>query len=179
LRPAVSLLLRAASVISVILDQQRREYIHRHASVQHRVVPTAVVEAIAAVVPGAKIEAAWPDWNSTDSTTTWTCWIVTPKILGHVRVEYGRALYDEDADREHKLTPASQSAWLRPLTDVIQLRWGAVHGAQAQQETYYPAEPITVTFSDGETTIPDGDFPVEQAPTAGRFLTALRKGVGF
>jgi hypothetical protein len=166
-------------VISVILDQQRREYIYRHASIPQRGVPTAVVEAIAAVVPDAKIEAAWPDWNSTDSTTTWTCWIVTPKTLGHVRVEYGSALYDEHADNQHKLAPSSQSAWLRPLTDVIQLQWGAIHEAHAQPETYYPAEPITVTFSDGKITIPEGDFPVEQGPTAGKLLSAIRKGLDF
>ena len=138
-----------------------------------------MVEAIAAVVADAKIEAAWPVWNSTDSTTTWTCWIVTPKALGHVRVEYGGALYDEHADREHKLTPSSQSAWLRPLTDVIQLRWGAVREAQPQHDTYYPAEPITVTFSDGETTIPEGDFPVEQHPKADQVLAAIRRAVNF
>jgi hypothetical protein len=166
-------------VISVIIGQQRREYIQLHASIPHRGVPTAVVEAIAAVVAGARIEAAWPDWNGTDSTTTWTCWIVTPKALGYVCVEYGRALYDEHADREAKLTPSSQSAWLRPLADVIQLRWGAVHEAGAQCETYYLAEPITVTFSDGETKIPEADFPVEQHPTADRFMTALRKGLNF
>jgi hypothetical protein len=166
-------------VISVIISQQRREYIQQHASIPHLGVPTAVVEALAALVADAKIEAAWPDWNSTDSTTTWTCWIVTPKALGYVRVEYGRADYDEHADGEQKLTPSSQSAWLRPLSDAIQLRWGAVHEAPAQHDTYYPAEPITVTFSDGETTIPERDFPVEQRPTADRLLTAIRKAVKF
>jgi hypothetical protein len=166
-------------VISVIIDQQRLEYIQQHASIPHHGVPTAVVEAIAAVVQNAKIEAAWPDWNSTDSMTTWTCWIVTPKALGHVRVEYGSARYDEHAEGQHKLTPSSQSAWLRPLADVIQLRWGAVQEAGAQPDTYYRTEPITVRFSDGETTIPEADFPVEQRPTADRLLTALRRGLNF
>lgn len=166
-------------MISVIIDQQRRDYIQLHASIPDHGVPAAMVEAIGAVVRGAGIEAAWPDWNSTDSTTTWTCWIVTPKVLGHVRVEYGRAHYDEHAEREHKLTPSSQSAWLRPLTDVIHLRWGAVHESGAQNNTYYPAEPITVTFSDGEITIPQADFQVEQRPTADRVMTALRRGLSF
>ena len=164
---------------SVIIGHQLREYIHGHASIPQRGVPTAVVEAIAALVADAKIKAAWPYWDSTDSTTTWTCWIVTPKALGHVRVEYGRALYDEHEDREQKLTPSSQSAWLRPLTDVIQLRWGAVHEAQAQHDTYYPVEPITVTFSEGETTIPEGDLPVDQRPNADQVLAAIRAGVNF
>ena len=138
-----------------------------------------MVEAVQAVVRGAAIEAAWPDWHSTDSTTTWTCWVVTAKILGYVRVEYERVSYDEPADREHTLTPSSQSAWLRPLKDVIQLRWGAVHAAGAQPDTYHLAEPMTVTFSDGETTIPERDFSVEERPTAERFMIALRRGLGF
>jgi hypothetical protein len=163
----------------VIIGQQLRDYVHAHASIPQRGVPRAVVEAIATLVADAKIKAAWPDWDSTDSTTTWTCWIVTPEALGYVRVEYGMPLYDERADREHKLTPSSQSAWSRPLTDVIQLRWGAVHEAQAQHDTYYPAEPITVTFSDGETTIPEGDFPVEQCAKADQVLAAIRAGVNF
>ena len=170
---------KTASVISVIIGQQRRDYIKGHATIPPHGVPTAVVEALAALVGGAKIEAAWPDWHSTDSTTTWTCWIVTPTALGHVCVEYARGRYDEHADREHKLTPSSQSAWLRPLSDVIQLQWGAVHEAQAQQDTYFPAEPITVTFSDGQTRIPEGDFPVEQRPRADRLLAAIRKAVNF
>jgi hypothetical protein len=138
-----------------------------------------VVEAVQAVVRGAGIEAAWPDWKCTDSTTTWSCWVVTAKILGYVRVEYGRASYDETAEREQKLTPSSQSAWLRPLTDVIQLRWGAVQASPAQRDTYHLSEPMTVTFSNGETTIPERDFSVEERPTADRIMTAVRKGLGF
>jgi hypothetical protein len=47
------------------------------------------------------------------------------------------------------------------------------------QDTYYPADPVTVTFTDWETTIPETDFPVDQRQTADRFLTALRRGVTF
>jgi hypothetical protein len=56
---------------------------------------------------------------------------------------------------------------------------GCVSEAQAMQGTCYPADPITVTFTDWETTIPEADFPVDQRPTADRFLTALRRGVNF
>jgi hypothetical protein len=162
----------------VIIETERWEYIKQHASIPHRGIPAAVVEAIAAVVPGAKIEAAWPDWNSTDSTTTWTCWIVTPEALGYVRVEYGRADYDEPADREHKLTPSSQSAWVRKLTSVVGLQFGAFCEAN-ERDAYHPVAPITVMFSVGQTTIPETDFPAEQRQTADRFLTALRRGLGF
>jgi hypothetical protein len=162
----------------VNIDRERWDYIKQHASIPHRGVPTAVVEAIATVVPEARIEAAWPDWHSTDSMTTWTCWIVTPTALGHVRVEYERADYDEPADREHKLTPSSQSAWVRRLTSVAGLQFGAFCEAN-ERDAYHPAAPITVMFSVGETTIPETDFPVEQRQTADRFLTALRKGVGI
>jgi Fe-S-cluster formation regulator IscX/YfhJ len=138
-----------------------------------------VVAAIGSVIGGAKIEASWPDWNTTNTTTTWTCWVVTQKALGYARVEYEKNLYDEHEEHRHALTPSNQSAWVRPLTGVIGLRWGAVSEAEAMQDTYYPADPITVTFTDWETTIPEADFPVDQRRTADRFLTALRRCVNF
>jgi hypothetical protein len=61
------------------------------------------------------------------------------------------------------------------LAHVTGLRFG--HFYAANVTTYYPAEPITVTFPDAEITIPGPNFPVEQRPAADRFLTALRAGV--
>lgn len=163
----------------MIIDQERWLYFQQHASLRDRGVPKAVVVAIGSVIGDAKIVASWPDWNTTNTTTTWTCWVVTQKALGYARVEYAKNLYDEHEEHRHALTPSNQSAWVRPLTGVIGLRWGAIFEAQAIHDTYYPADPITVTFTDWETTIPEADFPVDQRRTADRFLTALRKGVNF
>lgn len=136
--------------------------------------------AVAVVVGDAEIEAAWPAWDTTSAeTTTWTCWVVTERILGHVRVEYERGFYDEHAEREHKLTPSSRSSWVRPLNSVTRLQWGAFYEAPEKDDAYHPAEPIKVKFPNWETPIPDGGLPVEQRSTADRFLTALRKGANL
>jgi hypothetical protein len=163
----------------VDIDKERQDRIKRHAEIPNRGVPGAVVLAIAAVVGDGEIAAAWTDWDTTTDTqaTTWTCWVVTERTVGHVRVIYQNALYDEHAERQHKLTPSEQSAWVRPLTDVTKLQWGAFCEAQEKDNAYYPADPITVTFTDGEATIPKKrELPVDQRSKADRFLTALRKG---
>jgi len=96
-------------------------------------------------------------------------------LLGHVNIAYGRTLYDQGEEQQHQLEPSSHSAWVRTLAHVTGLRFG--HFYAANVTTYYPAEPITVTFPDAEITIPGPNFPVEQRPAADRFLTALRAGV--
>ncbi len=166
----------------MIIDNERYIDIYRHASVQDRGVPRAVVLAIGRVIGDAEIQAAWPDWAvaNTNPTTTWTCWIVTQSALGFVRVEYGRAHYDEYAERQHKLTPSNQSAWVRRLNDIVEVRWGAVYEAQERDNDYCPAEPITVRFADWETAIPsEGGIPVERRSAADGLLTALRNGANF
>ena len=164
----------------MIISGELQQYIEKHASVPDRGVPKAVVVAIASVIGGAGIQAAWPSWYTTGATTTWTCWVVTQRALGYVRVEYGKALYDQHAERERQLVPSSQSAWVRPLADVLGLRWGAVYESQRNDNAYEPAEPITVTFTDRETTIPeDGDVLGGDRPALDRVLTALREGANF
>ena len=129
------------------------------------------------VIGDAEIQASWPYWNTTATTTTWTCWVVTQNALGCVRVEYQKYLYDDIEERTNKLTPSSQSAWVRPLSGVTELRWGAVYEEQAEFDTYYPAEPLTVTFTDWETKIGEADFPVDQRPKADQLLAAIRKSL--
>jgi hypothetical protein len=164
----------------VIIDQNRWLHIQQHASLRDRGAPQAVVVAIGSVIGDAEFRESWPYWNTTATTTTWTCWVVTEKTLGCVRVEYAKCHYDDIEEHSAKLTPSSQSAWVRPLSGVIGLRWGAVYEAQGEHDTYYPAEPITVMFTDGETTIPEEpDFAVDQRPKADQLLAALRKGVNF
>jgi hypothetical protein len=164
----------------VIIDQNRFLHIQQHASAGDRGAPKAVVVAIGSVIGDEEIRESWPYWNTTPTTTTWTCWVVTQNAaLGCVRVEYQKYLYDDLEERTNKVTPSSQSSWVRPLSGVTGLRWGAVYEAPSEFDTYYPAEPITVTFTDWETTIPEADFPVEQRPKADQLLAAIRKSVNF
>jgi hypothetical protein len=163
----------------VIIDQNRCLHIQQHASLGDRGAPQAVVVAIGSIIGDAEIRESWPYWNTTESTTTWTCWVVTEKALGCVRVEYKKYLYDDMEERRERLTPSSQSAWVRPLSGVIGLRWGAVYEAESEHDTYYPAEPITVTFTDWEATIPAADFSADQRLKADQLLAAIRKGVDF
>jgi hypothetical protein len=166
-------------VISVIIDQNRWLHLQQHASVGDRGAPQAVLVAMGSVIGDAEIQASWPYWNTTATTTTWTCWVVTQNALGCVRVEYQKYLYDDIEERTNKLTPSSQSAWVRPLSGVTELRWGAVYAEQAEFDTYYPAEPLTVTFTDWETKIGEADFPVDQRPKADQLLAAIRKSLNF
>jgi hypothetical protein len=138
-----------------------------------------VTVAISSVIGDAEIRESWLYWNTTDTTTTWTCWVVTQKALGCVRVEYAKYLYDDLEEHNIKVTPSRQTAWVRPLSAITELRWGAIYAAEAELDTYYPAERITVTFTDREIAIPEADFPVEQRLTADRFLTALRESVDY
>lgn len=130
------------------------------------------------VIGDADIEVAWPRWSTDDTRprTTWTCWVVTRKALGYVRVQYDKAYYDRREEHRQMLTPSNQSAWVRPLSRLVELRWGAIYEAESQHDTYYPAEPITATFTDGEITIPEGDLLFGDRGAADRILTALRKG---
>jgi hypothetical protein len=168
-----------ASVISVIIDQNRLLHLQQHASVGDRGAPHAVVVAIGSVIGDAEILASWPNCETTDATTTWTCWVVTQNALGCVRVEYQKDLYDDIAERTHRLTPSSQSAWVRPLSGVTGLRWGAFYEEQAEFDTYYPAEPLTVTFIDWETKIPEVDLPLDQRKKADQLVAAIRKSLNF
>lgn len=93
-------------------------------------------------------------------------------------------MYGEYAEgqRQIPLTPTSMESWVRPLSGISKLRWGAVYEHSGEFDTYLPAEPITVTFTDGlETTIPEADssIPTEQRSAVDALLTALRKGVSF
>jgi hypothetical protein len=166
-------------VISVIIDQNRLLHLQQHASVEDRGAPQAVVVAMGSVIGDAEIQASWPYWDTTATTTTWTCWVVTQNALGCVRVEYQKDLYDDIAERTHRLIPSSQSAWVRPLSGVVGLRLGAVYEEQGESDTYYPAEPPTVMFTDWEAKIGEANFPVAQRKKADQLVAAIRKSLNF
>jgi hypothetical protein len=166
----------------MVITEQRREYIRKHGFVPDHGTPNAVVLAIASVIRDAGIRAACASRATGSETgkTTYTCWVVTDTALGHVSVEYDRDMYDERTDRQHNLTPTSMASWVRPLAGIIRIEWGAVYEDSSRGDTYYPAQPIKATFTDGfEVTIPDGPLLVEQRSAVDGLLTWIRKGAKF
>ena len=71
---------------------------------------------------------------------------------------------------------------VRPLAGIVRLQLGAVYEDSSHDDTYYPAQPIKVTFTDGfEVNIPEdaAAVPPEQRSAVDGFLTAIRKGANF
>ena len=161
------------------LDETRWREIEALASFPGTSAPKAVVVAVNSVIDNSVSAAAWSSMDTTESTTTWSCWVVTERSLGHVLIKYKKAEYDEREERQKELTPSSWSVWVRPLADVIGLRYGAFYAADGQPNVFYPAEPVKVIFSDGAVSIPAGPIPIDQRAEVGRVITALREFVTF
>lgn len=148
-------------------------------SVKGRYAPKAVVVALASVIGDSDSAAVWPSMNTTASTTTWSCWIVTERSLGHVCIEYEKYLYDLGDEEVWELAPSDWSAWVRPLANVTGFRFGPFYPIHLQATVFEPAEPMTVTFTDGDISIPEGPVPVDQRAELGRIVEALRVGTNF
>ena len=90
-----------------------------------------------------------------------------------------------DYDRRNEtqngvVTPSEQSAWARPLRRMLaKLELCAFYQSAQEDDEYQPAEPTTLVFRDEKIVIPAGEFPPEDRRRADRFISALRKGVGF
>ena len=117
--------------------------------------------------------------KTTASTTAWTCWAVTERCVGHVLIKYKKTDYDQLEERENELTPSSWNVWVRPLADIIGIRYGAFYAAESNPTVFYPAEPIKVIFGDGAVSIPAGPIPIDQRAEVSRIITALREFVTF
>jgi hypothetical protein len=161
------------------LDETRWREIGELASSPGTSAPRAVVVALNSIIDKSVSAAAWSSMASTASTTAWTCWVVTERAVGHVLIKYKKAEYDAAEERQEELTPSNWSVWVRPLADIIGLRYGAFYPAEGKPNVLYPAEPIKVIFSDGGVSIPAGPIPIEQRAEASRIITALREGVNF
>jgi hypothetical protein len=144
-----------------------------------RSAPKAVVVAVNSIIGDLDRAAAWSSMDTTESSTTWSCWVVTECSIGHVRIEYEKYLYDQGEEPRSELTPSGWSAWVRPLADIVGLRYGAFYAAQGEPTIFEPAGPITVIFTNGEISIPEGPVPVEQRAAADRIFSAIRAGVNF
>jgi hypothetical protein len=144
-----------------------------------RGAPKAVVVAVNSIIDNSVSAAVWSSMDSTQSTTTWSCWIVTERAVGHALVKYKKAEYDQHAERETELTPSGWSVWVRPLADIVGLRYGAFCAAEDKPTVFCPVEPIKAVFSDRAVSIPAGPIPIDQRAEVGRIIRAIREGVDF
>ncbi len=161
------------------LDETRWREIHAFASFPGTSAPKAVVVAVNSIIDRSVRAAAWSSMATTASTTAWTCWVVTERSVGHVLIKYKKAGYDEGEERQKEVSPSSWSVWVRPVADIIGIRYGAFYADEANPTVFYPAEPIKVIFSDGAVSIPAGPIPIDQRAEASRIITALREFVNF
>lgn len=161
------------------LNEMRWREIQALASCPGRSAPKAVVVALNSVIDSSVSAAAWSSMTTTQLTTAWSCWVVTERSVGHVLIKYRKAAYDELEERQQELTPSNWSVWVRPLADIVGLRYGAFCAVEANPTVFEPAEPIKVIFSDGAVNIPAGPIPIDQRAEVGRIITALREGVNF
>jgi hypothetical protein len=161
------------------LDETRWREIHALASFPGTSAPKAVVVAVNSIIENSVSAAVWTSMDTTESTTAWSCWVVTERSVGHVLLKYEKAAYDEGEELQEELPPSSWSVWVRPLADIVALRYGAFYAAEGKPTVFDPAEPIKVIFSDGAVNIPAGPIPIDQRAEVGRIITALREGVKF
>jgi hypothetical protein len=160
-------------------DETRWREIQGLASFPGTTAPKAVVVAVNSIIDRSARAASWSWMDTRASTTAWTSWVVTERSVGHVLIKYKKADYDEREERQNELTPSSSSAWVRPLADIIGIRYGAFYAAESKPTVFYPAEPIKVIFSDGPVSIPAGPIPIDQRAEVSRIITVLREGVNF
>ena len=160
-------------------DETRWREIQGFASFAGTSAPKAVVVALNSIIDSSVSAATWSSMDTTASTTAWKCWVVTERSVGYVLIRYKKADYDERVERENELTPSSWSVWVRPLADIIGIRYGAFYAAEGNPNVFYPAEPIKVIFSDGGVNIPAGPIPTDQRAEVSRVITALREFVKF
>jgi hypothetical protein len=161
------------------LDETRWREMHAFASSPGRSAPKAVVVAVNSIIDRSVSAATWSSMATTASTTAWTCWVVTERSVGHVLIKYKKADYDEGEERQKEVTPSSWSVWVRPLADIIGIRYGAFYPTEGNPTVFHPAEPVKVIFSDGAVSIPAGPIPIDQRAEVGRVVTALREFVTF
>ena len=161
------------------LNEMRWREVHALASFPGTSAPKAVVVALNSIIDSSVSAAAWSTMKSTQSTTAWSCWVVTERSVGHVLIKYKKAEYDEHEERQKELTPSNWSVWVRPLADIVGLRYGAFSAVEGKPTVFDPAQPVKVIFSDGAVNIPAGPIPIDQRAEVGRIITALREGVNF
>jgi hypothetical protein len=160
-------------------DETRWSEIQGFASCPGRSAPKAVVVALNSIIDKSVSAATWSSMETTTSTTVWKCWAVTERAVGYALIRYKQTDYDEHEERQKELTPSNWTVWVRPLADIIGIRYGAFYPAEGNPTVFYPAQPIKVIFSDGAVSIPAGPIPIDQRAEVSRVITALREFVKF
>jgi hypothetical protein len=160
-------------------EEIRWREIQGFASLPGTTAPKAVVVALNSIIDKSVSAATWSSMDTTATTTVWRCWAVTERSVGYVLIRYKRTGYDEREERQKELAPSNCSVWVRPLTDIIGIRYGAFSAAEGDPNVFYPAEPIKVIFSDGGVSIPAGPIPADQRAEVSRLITALREFMKF
>jgi hypothetical protein len=160
-------------------DETRWREIQALASFPDTTAPKAVVVAVNSIIDKSVSAATWSSMDTTASTTAWKCWVVTERSVGYALIRYKKADYDEREERQNELTPSHCSVWVRPLADIVGIRYGAFSAAEGNPTVFYPAEPIKVIFSDGAVSIPAGPIPIDRRAEVSRVITALREFVKF
>jgi hypothetical protein len=160
-------------------DETRWREIQGFASFPGTSAPKAVVVALNSIIDKSVSAATWSSMETTASTTAWKCWAVTERSVGYALIRYKKANYDELEERQNELTPSNWSAWVRPLADIIGIRYGAFYAAEGNPTVFYPTQPIKVIFSDRAVSIPAGPIPIDQRAQVSRVITALREFVKF
>ena len=160
-------------------DETRWREIQGFASSVGASAPKAVVVALNSVIDKSVSAATWSSMETTATTTVWKCWAVTERAVGYVLIRYKKAGYDEREERQNELTPSNWSVWVRPLADIIGIRYGSFCADEANPTVFHPATPIKVVFSDGAVSLPAGPIPIDQRAEVGRVINALREFVKF
>jgi hypothetical protein len=166
-------------VVVMEFDETRWREIQGFASFPGRSAPKAVVVALNSIIDKSVSTATWSSMDTTASTTVWKCWAVTERSVGYALIRYKTADYDEHQERQKELAPSNWSVWVRPLTDIIGIRYGAFSAAEGNPNVFYPVEPIKIIFSDGGVSVPAGPIPTDQRAEVSRLITALREFVRF
>ena len=149
------------------------------AACRGKVAPKAVVVAVNSIIDNSVSAAVWASMDATQTTTTWSCWVATERSVGHALVKYKQAEYDRHEERQKELIPSGWSVWVRPLADIIGIRYGSFSAAAGNPSVFDPVAPIKVIFSDGGVSIPARPIPIDQRAEVGRIIRALREGVNF
>ena len=160
-------------------DETRWREIQGFASFPGTSAPKAVVVALNSIIDKSVSAATWSSMETTASTTVWKCWAVTERAVGYALIRYKTAGYDDRAERQKELTPSNWSVWVRPLADIIGIRYGAFYADEGNPTVFYPAQPIKVIFSDRAVSIPAGPIPIDQRAAVSRVISALREFVKF
>src|ERR1700744_5217837 len=148
------------------INDLRRLELEGLAAFQGKSAPKAVVVAVNSIIDNSGSAAVWVTMAATQSTTTWNCWVATERALGHAIIKYKKADYDQLEESGNKLHPSGWSVWVRPLADIICIRYGAFVPSEENPNVFDPADPIKVTFSDGGVSIPASPIPVDQRAEA-------------